>query len=611
MSACFTGAGWAGVRADVEIRQGVNSFYYFEARRATSSGSAMGISGTAPTTPPTNDGFGPRADSLMVDFAGTVSASASGSILYQTVGAAAETFGFAVDFRNKYPIVYVVGPAGGNPDACPGMAANTPCVLSRQQLETTSGALSIWAYGMGYGSVGARVTINTGSSVVNRPFLYSPASVLEALRLRQFEGDRGLILQWPSAAGVAALPTFRRVGYDQVVIRQGDTKPFRTRLQVTTSAANASQVRWTNNAGGLLATGTSLNLTSTLINGLPLGQQRIIASMIDPTSGQYVELLWNIKVLASGTNTDDDGDGLSYDQEKQLALDPGNPDTDSDGLADGAEAALGFNPKVADSNGDGVKDGHQLAGNTTLPLRTLLVKGTGSGAGVVVSRTGLDAAFTSDVNPDCVQRVGIFADAVYGEPEICNKRGMRTNAGIKQGEFRYFETRRIGERRNVGHGIITGAGQIDPYCCYQGTAWPTPPNPLTPASMSINSIGGAPFLRLVSYSGSFTPYADISTNDTYGFAVDYRGTYPTVYVVLDNGIGGVSVSSPIPITNFNGVDAFPLVYGHPQVDNEAKAGVNMGMTKFRYDMTALRAALTTQGVSVTNFTPGVGIHRWK
>jgi phosphotransferase system IIB component len=62
---------------------------------------------------------------------------------------------------------------------------------------------------------------------------------------------------------------------------------------------------------------------------------------------------------------DDDGDGLSNQDEAALGLDSQNPDTDGDGLSDGEEVNLhGTQPKNQDSDADGVKDGDEVAAGT-------------------------------------------------------------------------------------------------------------------------------------------------------------------------------------------------------------------------------------------------------
>lgn len=63
---------------------------------------------------------------------------------------------------------------------------------------------------------------------------------------------------------------------------------------------------------------------------------------------------------------DQDGDGLTDDEEQKLGTDFKNSDTDSDGLKDGAEVKLGHDPKIADfnlgdadSDKDGLKDSEE------------------------------------------------------------------------------------------------------------------------------------------------------------------------------------------------------------------------------------------------------------
>ena len=58
---------------------------------------------------------------------------------------------------------------------------------------------------------------------------------------------------------------------------------------------------------------------------------------------------------------DDDKDGLSQIQEKELGTDPTNPDTDGDGLLDGLEVnQYGTNPKMRDTDGDNLSDGEEV-----------------------------------------------------------------------------------------------------------------------------------------------------------------------------------------------------------------------------------------------------------
>jgi RHS repeat-associated protein len=74
--------------------------------------------------------------------------------------------------------------------------------------------------------------------------------------------------------------------------------------------------------------------------------------------------LSDVSVTGGGQTTpvDDDGDGLSNDQETTLGTDPQSADSDSDGLSDGAEVNThGSNPLSADSDADGMPDAYEVA----------------------------------------------------------------------------------------------------------------------------------------------------------------------------------------------------------------------------------------------------------
>jgi outer membrane protein OmpA-like peptidoglycan-associated protein len=65
--------------------------------------------------------------------------------------------------------------------------------------------------------------------------------------------------------------------------------------------------------------------------------------------------------IGSSGSDDNDGDGLTNDEEEAMGIDPDNPDTDGDGLRDGEELRIyKTNPKNPDSDGDGLKDGVEV-----------------------------------------------------------------------------------------------------------------------------------------------------------------------------------------------------------------------------------------------------------
>ena len=59
-------------------------------------------------------------------------------------------------------------------------------------------------------------------------------------------------------------------------------------------------------------------------------------------------------------DSDDDGDGLSDDKEREIGTDPRNADTDGEGLPDRNETLIGTDPNKPDSDGDGFTDKEEV-----------------------------------------------------------------------------------------------------------------------------------------------------------------------------------------------------------------------------------------------------------
>ena len=610
LSACFLGTAEAGVRSDVAAPQGESNFYYFEATRSTVSGVTMGVSATADTAPPTG-GFQPRADSLLirgdevvtVDSQTRAVAAGSGSV-----------FGFAVDLRADYPVVSVIAPASVNPTACAPATGATPCVIRRWQFTAAAAALYIHAYGSGNGTTGPRVSINTGADLLARPYTYSTASVMAALGRSRVQGARGFNAQWPGASGPAAQPMLARAGHDRVVVRKGAATFLPSALVVTPSEHGNGTITWQDETSVARGTGASLPINSALVDNanLPVGEHVFRAQVVNPTNGRYAEVSYRVLVLSSVADSDDDGDGLTYSAEIALGTEPGNADSDGDGLADGAEAGLGKNPLVADNDAD-----------MALPRRAALAYESGTSRGLIVGDDGLSVVFTSELNPACVQHVAPFDDPIYtsvayGPEERCRKRAIRANVGVVKGDFRYFETQRIvnalqpADLQNIGHGIITPSAPIDPYCCYVDPIDEASIFPYngTPPSMTVNSVGGV-FVKLIQTSAGFSPDFSLTNTTYYGFAVDYTGAEPKVYVVMRDASGVMTVSGAIEVTGFADAAAMPMLHGHPTSETVASAAMNLGLQKFHYDLTAVKTALGNRGANTANFKPGVGAHLWQ
>jgi hypothetical protein len=614
-SVCFDGTTLGSVRSDVVLTPGQGRFHYVEFKRSTPGGAAFGVSGTAPAVPAAGaTAFSPTADSLLIVGEQSTSRKADGNPLVSFVGAV-DTFGMAVDFRGSHANVYVVGIAPANePKICPGEPRGALCVMDRRSLEASTGQLYLHAYGVAGGTSGAKVSMNVGGAST-KPYAFAMPDVYRALRAVWFEGSTDLNAQWPGTSGAQALPTLARAVHGKTVIRQGDAAPSRTALQVTTPLADAAVV-WRNATGATVGTGKSLALNAALLGTLAVGDHRFVASVVDPSTGLYNEVGFEVRLISSVSNTDDDGDGLTYDQEKAAGTDPGNPDTDGDGLADGAEAALGTDPLKADTDGNGVRDGHQLAGNASLPQATVLVREfggiTATGLGAVAASDGLSAAFTTDVSEDCLLNKGEFASTIIYTPERCFKRGVRANVGINPGEFRYFETSRVvADIQNIGQGILPGDARIDPYCCFILPSQPGYPYTATAPSVAYNAIGGL-FVNLNVANDLYNNgVPDPARTTHYGFVVDYRDAANLkVFQVGRDAAGAVVISSVLQPGATGGKAMVPMVYGNPVSNLEARAVFNPGIKRFHYDLTAIRATLTARGVNMVGLVPGVGIHRW-
>lgn len=614
-TACFTGTAVAGAASSTAVAQGADSFYYFEATRSQVEDVAMGVSVSALSLPGASGAFEPRTDTLMVSGDKLVtselrwSADTPPVLAAQTVSVdvgAASAFGFAVDLRAAYPVVWVIGRASDNATVCAPLAGNTPCVLWRKQLDAPAATLSIYAHGSGQGNVttGPKVTLNSGANPLAKPFVFDTAAVRAAMADAWPQGERGLIAQWPPSSGAAAAVALARASHGFAVVQRGDAAPRPAALAVTATNAGAGVVAWQDELGASHGSGVSLSLTRASIVALALGDHTLTASVVDPATGRSARTSFRLRILAANANGDDDGDGLSFSDEKTKGTQPGNPDSDGDGLSDGAELALGKNPTTAD-NGSGTA------------VRMAAEFGV-TGSGVVIADDGLSLHFTSQLNPACAQHLGAFAAPLYDSAidpyERCRKRAVRASQGVARGEFRYFETQRLGAPENMGHGVIAQTAAIDPYCCFVQPGEAGHPYAGTPPSLGINSVGGV-FVRLTNDGTyplpAFATAIDLEQTVFYGVAVDYRGTDPVIHVVATAADGSMTVSGGVTLADFGGGPVMPMVYGHPMAGFGPHAALNFGLRRFHYDLTALRAALEAQAAgSGAALVPGVGIHRW-
>lgn len=690
-TACFTSSSATAIRSNVGIEPG-SGFYYFEAKVGSNSRVGVGSS-TAPLVPVSGTAIERNLNSVFVDggYAWHMARNVETGVEAWDHAYAGETdtIGFAVDYRYDHPVVYVVNKNPADNSGCRtenNEFNSKACAFIRTEMEHITGTLYIYAWGTGSSSNPGFVNINTGTDLTENNFTYAPLDISRALRSAFYRGDQRhgsgqasdvpLVAQWARPTPDAA-PVVTRNGYLNVVTKINETGPYRTSLSATATDAEdgslTSAIKWVDEKYNVLGTGGSLAMTTTLFSSLGAGDH-VIEAVATDKEGMIGYVDFHVHVVATTENTDDDHDGLTYIQEKALQTDPGNPDTDGDGLSDAVESTFGFDATNAYTNAHPYNDGQELSGDHTQESVKLVIENgshyndpAATSRGVVVSEDGYQAAFTRDMNLDCVNKTGDFASFFVLEPtmqypiadsspfEMCLKRAIRANGGIKQGEFRYFEVFRLLQNYpsfapNLGQGLITPQGKIDPYCCVASSAGASLPDPIddgkgrTPPSMSVNSLGSV-WNQLVG-QGNYATLVNFHT----GFAVDYRGATPIVYVFLaaNNFRGtvwhsssntysnlvtdnqrdvitnpnqaqlftrfGVSNSEDINVATWDdnnaGEPVIPFVYGHPVSDNDPGVEINFGLKRFHYDISSVVIPLLNgAGVDTTGFQPGVGIHR--
>ncbi len=139
--------------------------------------------------------------------------------------------------------------------------------------------------------------------------------------------------------------------------------------------------------------------------------------------------------------------------------------------------------------------------------------------------------------------VNVSADGLSVQWAIDDKMGLRANEGNLH-EFWYFEVERLGGEVNQGAGLVIWDGDLNPYRAEN-----------VPPSMSINTSGG--IWQNIIY---LEPY-DTSGTTVYGFAVDYRGINPIVYVIMNDEL----------VHTYTMPDVFvpvhPMLYGNATPDS--------------------------------------------
>ena len=186
-----------------------------------------------------------------------------------------------------------------------------------------------------------------------------------------------------------------------------------------------------------------------------------------------------------------------------------------------------------------------------------------SGTGIVVSPDGLSARW-----------------------EGVGKYGIRANQGLLDG-FQYFEMRRLIAPANQGGGLVVRDGNLDPYGALD-----------VPPSMSVNHSSSI-WRDLISVEDY-----DVAGTEYYGFAVDYRGRHPIVYVITHDDTANRDVVSHVMTLDNVTVPIYPMLYGNPTSTTSGyDSSINFGATPFHYDPETI---LQAEGYNAVGLDVGWG-----
>jgi hypothetical protein len=244
---------------------------------------------------------------------------------------------------------------------------------------------------------------------------------------------------------------------------------------------------------------------------------------------------------------------------KSVTLTASADDADEGDLSDKiewVERPTAYHLPVRGYGGEFVYTPTQL-GKHVVELSVTDASGQRASTSVEVQVTGTlpiekTARFADDIPHG--KRATVTADGlgVYFGEEGGFKDGIRLNQGLL-GDFWYFEATR-GETYSMGVGLTTADADLDFYSTID-----------TPWSMSVNVLAGV-WRDLVDVGNIDTGSGEAMSSEAsaagkqtrYGFAVDYRGATPVVYVVT--GVNATArLIARVPMPNIH-VPVYPFVY---------------------------------------------------
>ena len=182
--------------------------------------------------------------------------------------------------------------------------------------------------------------------------------------------------------------------------------------------------------------------------------------------------------------------------------------------------------------------------------------------------------------------IGLSGNGLSAKWNDFGKYGIRANQGMI-GQFMYFEMHRLIGPANQGGGLVILEGDLDPY---------RPSN--IPPSCSVNHSASI-WRNLISEADY-----DVEATSYYGFAVDYRGRSPRVYVITHEVGPERDIVSHFMDLDDVTVPIYPMLYGNPtETGAPFDAEINFGATAFNYNPVTVLQGI---GVNTSELIVGWG-----
>lgn len=544
LSVSFTEFTHRAVRSTKGVAPG-EGFFYFEGQRLV--GAADFGFGVATATTALDGRMGTDSTSLSIGFGGILWSSGGWQ---GNIPNSADTYGIAVDYRGTNPIVHVIGAESEDGEGV-YLASYTLASV------TETVYVTVWGFGP---SGQDRLRLNAGDDLGAFPFRFDPAKALGEAYYFYIDGVDVLVPGWGTTdPSVNQGPTIT-MGAPQTTVLGNSVTVSATATDAEDGDISSS-IAFSSDEGDN-DTGSSFTYTPTTLGDHP------VTAVATDSGARTATGTVTVTVIADGS-VDNDGDGLTYDEEVALGTNPSLADTDGDGISDGKEAIYGIDPTLPDTDGDGMGDAYEALHGTqgavndltadpdedgfdneaefnagSHPLKAdsmptdgvVLLNDADKSPNATISSDGLSASFATPL-------LGTSMGAVRGDTAVAAGSG-----------WYYFEGSRGASTGNFGFGVASATEDLGNF------------GGQTDQSAGIFTTGDVYYNNAV-----HTTFPEVAITDVYGVAVDYTGANPVVYFIVADDLDQPSVLAPVTLSNVTG-DVFIFVFG----DDGTTATINAG-----------------------------------